>query len=64
MKDTIPPGGKFTIRHTPEGFELIDEAGTVLERNVNPRRLSDWAFARDAESVRHGYDLKLAEAFS
>jgi hypothetical protein len=40
-----------------EGYVLLDETETVRCVDRDPRKLSKWAFANDATSVRHDYSL-------
>ena len=53
---------KTTITHDGEKFVLTDEAGRVIDTNLNANKLAFLAWTKhDAQEVRHDYDLKLAE---
>lgn len=38
-------------------YALLDDTDTIMLTDEDPARLSKWAFARDAQSVRHDYSL-------
>jgi hypothetical protein len=51
----------FRIVERPDGYALLDDTGAVLAVHPTPRKLSDIAFANDADLCRHEYDLRKAE---
>lgn len=48
------------ITHGSEGFGLWD-GGALVATCTSAKRLADWAFENGARSVRHDYDLAIAD---
>ncbi len=45
------------------GFVLIDDTGTILNMDANPKRLADWGLEHgQADFVRHDYSIVEYEA--
>ena len=51
-----------TLHATVSSFVLVRPEGEVVARSSTPQALARYAFQRGAVSVRHDYDLALAEA--